>query len=300
VKLSDVVPYVDWNPFFQTWELRGRYPNRGYPKIFEDKAVGGEAKKLLNDALKMMNEIIDEETMTLKGVVGLFAANQSDDGEDVEVYETEADRESGTMAAKFCMLRQQAEKESNEPYKSQADYIAPKGYIDHVGFFAVSTFGCEGLVVRYESENDDYSKIMAQALADRFVEAFAEYLHREIRLDLWGYAKDEDLKEEDLLKIKYDGIRPAPGYPSQPDHTEKKTMWDLVKVHEKAGIELSESLSMMPASSVSALVFAHPQCEYFAVGQVAKDQVTDYAQRKNMDLELCERWLSPILNYERD
>ena len=141
---------------------------------------------------------------------------------------------------------------------------------------------------------------MAQALADQFVEAFAEYLHREIRLDLWGYAKDEDLKEEDLLKMKYDGIRPAPGYPSQPDHTEKKTMWDLVKVHEKAGIELSESLSMMPASSVSALVFAHPQCEYFAVGQVAKDQVTDYAQRKNMDLELCEWWLSPILNYERD
>lgn len=300
VSLADVVPYIDWNPFFQTWELRGRYPNRGYPKIFEDKTVGEEAKKLFGDAQTMMNKIIDDKSMFLKGVVGLYPANRSDDGEDVEVFETEADRENGKVAVKFCMLRQQAEKESDDPFVSQADFIAPKGYTDHIGFFAVSCFGCDDLVAKYEAENDDYSKIMCQALADRFVEAFAEYLHREIRIDLWGYAKDESLDESDLLKVKYDGIRPAPGYPSQPDHTEKSTMWDLVKVKDKTGIELSDSLSMMPAASVSALVFAHPQSEYFAVGQIGKDQVQSYAERKNMDLELCERWLSPILNYDRD
>eukprot|EP00538_Stauroneis_constricta_P012612 CAMPEP_0119547530 /NCGR_PEP_ID=MMETSP1352-20130426/1633_1 /TAXON_ID=265584 /ORGANISM="Stauroneis constricta, Strain CCMP1120" /LENGTH=1423 /DNA_ID=CAMNT_0007592477 /DNA_START=1 /DNA_END=4272 /DNA_ORIENTATION=+ len=300
VKVADVVPYIDWNPFFQTWELRGRYPNRGYPKIFNDATVGGEAKKLFDDAQTMMKNIIADGSMTLKGVVGLYPANRSEDGEDVDVFLTEEDREQGKAASKFCMLRQQAEKESDDPYMSQADFIAPKGYKDHIGFFAVSCFGCDALVKRYEAENDDFSKIMAQALADRFVEAFAEYLHREIRLELWGYAKGESLDEADLLKIKYDGIRPAPGYPSQPDHTEKRTFWDLVKAKELAGIELSDSLSMMPASSVSALVFAHPQSEYFAVGQVGKDQVQNYAQRKSMELSVCERWLSPILNYERD
>ena len=280
--------------------MRGRYPNRGYPKIFNDEAVGSEAKKLFDDAQSMMKEIIASKSMQLKGVVGLFAANRSDDGEDVHVYESEEDRESGKPLSTFCMLRQQAEKESEDPYLSQADFIAPKGYKDHLGMFAVSCFGCDALVKKYEAENDDFSKIMAQALADRFVEAFAEYLHRQIRTEMWGYAPDEQLNEADLLKIKYDGIRPAPGYPSQPDHTEKRTMWDLIKAKELAGIELSESLSMMPAASVSALVFAHPQSQYFAVGQVSKDQVESYAKRKNMKLELCERWLSPILNYERD
>jgi 5-methyltetrahydrofolate--homocysteine methyltransferase len=279
--------------------LRGRYPNRGYPKIFNDKTVGSEAKKLFDDAQVMLNKIVNDESMWLKGVVGLFPANRSEDGEDVDIFESEEDRAAGKVAGKFCMLRQQAEKESDDPYLSQADFIAPKGYKDHIGFFAVSCFGCEGLVKLYEAAHDDYSKIMAQALADRFVEAFAEYLHRQIRIDLWGYAKDEKLDEADLLKIKYDGIRPAPGYPSQPDHTEKSTMWDIVKVQERCGIELSESLSMIPAASVSALVFAHSQSEYFAVGQIGKDQVESYAKRKGMDLEQCERWLSPILNYER-
>ena len=166
------------NPFFQTWELRGRYPNRGYPKIFNDKHVGSEAKKLFDDAQIMLQKIIDDGSMTLKGVVALYPANRSEDGEDVDVFETEADREAGKIAAKFCMLRQQAEKESEDPYLSQADFIAPRGYKDHVGFFAVSCFGCDALVTKYEAENDDYSKIMSQALADRFVEAFAEYLHR--------------------------------------------------------------------------------------------------------------------------
>lgn len=280
--------------------MRGRYPNRGYPKIFNDEAVGTEAKKLFNDAEAMLKQIIADKSMHVKGVVGLYAANCSEDGEDVHVFESEEDRDAGKVWKSFCMLRQQAEKESEDPYLSQADFLAPKGYKDHLGMFAVSCFGCDALVKKYESENDDYSKIMAQALADRFVEAFAEYLHRVIRTDMWGYAADEQLNEEDLLKIKYDGIRPAPGYPSQPDHTEKATMWEAIKAKELAGIELSESLSMMPAASVSALVFAHPQSQYFAVGQVGKDQVESYADRKKMDLSLTERWLSPILNYERD
>jgi len=247
-----------------------------------------------------MKSVVADGSMFLKGVVGLFPANSSEDGEDIHLYESEADRDAQKVKATFCMLRQQAEKESDDPYFSQADFVAPAGYKDHLGMFAVSCFGCDDLVKKYESQHDDYSKIMAQALADRFVEAFAEYLHREIRVNLWGYAANEQLDQADLLKIKYDGIRPAPGYPSQPDHTEKRTMWDLIQAEELAGIGLSESLSMMPASSVSALVFAHPKSEYFAVGQVGKDQVESYAKRKEMDLEVCERWLSPILNYERD
>lgn len=222
------------------WELRGRYPNRGYPKIFNDKAVGAEAKKLFDDAQSMMAKVIADGSMTLKGVVGLFAANRSEDGEDILVYESEEDRGNGNPLARFCGLRQQAEKESDDPYFNQSDFIAPAGYKDHLGMFAVSCFGCDELVATYEAENDDYSKIMAQALADRFVEAFAEYLHREIRFNLWGYAKGEQLDEADLLKIKYDGIRPAPGYLSQPDHTEKSTMWSTIKAKELAGIELSD------------------------------------------------------------
>jgi 5-methyltetrahydrofolate--homocysteine methyltransferase len=299
VSLEDVIPYIDWNPFFQTWELRGRYPNRGYPKIFNDEAVGSEAKKLFDDAQTLMNKIVQEKSMWLKGAVGLFAANSSDGGEDVDIFQDEQARSAGTPMHTFCMLRQQAEKENDDPYLSQADFIAPKGYKDHLGMFAVSCFGCEELVQKYESENDDYNKIMSQALADRFVEAFAEYLHRDIRMNMWGYAKDEILNEADLLKIKYDGIRPAPGYPSQPDHTEKITMWKAIKAKELAGIELSDSLSMMPAASVSALVFAHPQSQYFAVGQIGKDQVVSYADRKNYSVEETERWLAPILNYDR-
>jgi 5-methyltetrahydrofolate--homocysteine methyltransferase len=300
VKVAAVVPYIDWNPFFQTWELRGRYPNRGYPKIFNDEAVGNEARKLFDDAQDMLKQIVADGSMTLKGVVGLFPANCSEDGEDVHIYETEEAREAKSPMTSFCMLRQQAEKESDDPYLSQADFIAPAGYKDHLGMFAVACFGCDELVKMHEESHDDYSKIMAQALADRFVEAFAEYLHRVIRVDMWGYAPEEHLDEADLLKIKYDGIRPAPGYPSQPDHTEKSTMWNLIKAKELAGMELSESLSMLPASSVSALVFAHPESQYFAVGQIGKDQVESYASRKKMELSLVERWLSPILNYERD
>jgi 5-methyltetrahydrofolate--homocysteine methyltransferase len=295
--LEEVVPFIDWNPFFQTWELRGRYPNRGYPKIFDDDKVGAEAKKLHTDALAMMQTVIENKSLQLKGIVGLFAANTVN-SEDVEVY---TDETRSAVAAKFCMLRQQAEKEGDLPYFSQADFVAPKesGVADYLGMFAVACFGCDQEVAKHEAANDDYSKIMVQALADRFVEAFAEAVHKDIRTNMWGYAPDEDLSAADLLKVKYQGIRPAPGYPSQPDHTEKRTMWDLMDIAGKTGIELSESLSMMPASSVSALVFAHKESQYFAVGQIAKDQVVDYAKRKSFDVETTERWLSPILSYDR-
>uniref|UniRef100_A0A7S2W2U1 methionine synthase n=1 Tax=Mucochytrium quahogii TaxID=96639 RepID=A0A7S2W2U1_9STRA len=295
-ELSEILPYIDWNPFFQTWELRGRYPNRGYPKIFNDERVGSEAKKLFDDAQVMIKEIIENKSMWLEGTMAFFPANRTDDGEDVVLYE---DDSRSTETAKLCMLRQQAYKESDEPMMSQADFIAPKGTPDYIGMFAVACQGCDELAKKYEDDNDDFSKILAQALADRFVEAYAEKLHRDIRTEYWGYAKDETISHEDLLKIKYDGIRPAPGYPSQPDHTEKGTIWKLLDAENLAKMELSTSFSMLPASSVSALMFAHPQSEYFAVGQITKDQVESYAQRKGLDFDYIEKWLSPILGYER-
>merc|ERR1719428_1422122 len=294
--LEEVIPFIDWDPFFQTWELRGRYPNRGYPKIFNDEKVGEEAKKLFDDAQKMIKEIIANKSMCLKGVLGLYCANRSDDGEDIDVFE---DASRSKVAAKFCMLRQQVDWGDGAEKISQADFIAPKGHADHMGMFAVSCFGCEDLCDKYEKQNDDFNKILAQALADRFVEAFAELLHKDIRTKHWGFAPDEKLELEDLLKVKYQGIRPAPGYPSQPDHTEKRTMWDMLKADEKAGITLSDSLSMIPAASVSALVFAHPDAKYFAVDKVCKDQVQSYADRKGMSLETCEKWMSPSLAYDR-
>jgi 5-methyltetrahydrofolate--homocysteine methyltransferase len=294
VKVKDVLPYIDWNPFFQTWELRGRYPNRGYPKIFNDENVGKEAKIVYDEAQEMLSDIMKNNSMTLKGVIGIFPANRTEQGEDVEVYANEDRKKVETT---FCMLRQQAEKD-DEPYFSQADFIAPKGHADYLGMFAVSCFGTEELVKQFKSANDPHREIQAQALADRIVEAFAEYVHKQIRTEIWGYAKDEVMDTKDLLKIKYDGIRPAPGYPSQPDHTEKFSMWKLLDVKKKTGIELSETGSMMPASSVSALVFAHPESQYFAVGQITKDQVNDYASRKNMSVETVERWLGPNLAYD--
>jgi len=292
--VEDVLPYLDWNPFFQTWELRGRYPNRGFPKIFDDENVGSEAKKVYDEAQEMLQEIIKNKSMTLKGVVGIFPANTKENQEDVEVY---TDEKRDTVQSTFCMLRQQAEKD-DEPYFSQADFVAPKGHKDYIGMFAVSCFGTDALVQKYKADNDPHREIQAQALADRIVEAFAEAVHKKMRTELWGYAKDEQMDASDLLKVKYDGIRPAPGYPSQPDHTEKFAMWELIKAKELAGIGLSETGSMIPASSVSALVFAHPESQYFAVGQIDKEQVESYAQRKGMDMEQAERWLGPNLSYD--
>ncbi|CAM9123188.1 unnamed protein product [Ectocarpus fasciculatus] len=296
--IEEVIPYIDWNPFFQTWELRGRYPNRGYPKIFNDEHVGEEAKKLHNDALAMLKLICETKCLNVKGCVGLFPANTVGT-EDVEVYTDETRSE---VAARFCMLRQQAEKEGDkpDPYLSQADFIAPKntGLPDYLGMFAVSCFGAEEEALKYAADNDDYSKIMIQALADRLVEAFAELVHKDIRMSTWGYAPDEVLECDDLLKVKYQGIRPAPGYPTQPDHTEKSTMWNLMDVTNRTGIVLTESLSMSPAASVSALVFGHKQSQYFSVGQISKDQVTDYSSRKGQSVEDTERWLAQTLSYE--
>lgn len=245
-----------------------------------------------------MKDIIADKSLWLKGIIGIYPANTVG-SEDVEIYNDEG---RDTVKAKFCMLRQQAKKDdSDATYMSQADFIAPKesGLKDYLGMFAVSCFGCDELAQKYEKEGDDYAKIMVQALADRFVEAFAEALHRKIRTEIWGYSPEESLSEADLLKIKYQGIRPAPGYPSQPDHTEKPVMWNLMDVEKTTGIQLSQNFSMMPASSVSALIFAHEKSEYFAVGQIAKDQVEDYATRKGQTVEYMERWLSPILGYER-
>jgi 5-methyltetrahydrofolate--homocysteine methyltransferase len=297
--IEEVIPYIDWNPFFQTWELRGRYPNRGYPKIFNDSNVGVEAKKLHIDALAMLQHIVKTKCLHVKGIVGLYAANTVGT-EDIEVYSDETRSE---VSGKFCMLRQQAEKEGDvdEPYVSQADFVAPKdtGVADHIGMFAVSCFGAEEEAAKYEADNDDYSKIMVQALADRLVEAFAELVHKEMRMNSWGYAPEEVLENDDLLKVKYQGIRPAPGYPTQPDHTEKRTMWELMDINNQVGIQLTESLSMVPAASVSALVFGHEQSEYFSVGQLCKDQMEDYAARKGLTLEETEKWLSQTLSYDR-
>ncbi|DAZ94997.1 TPA: hypothetical protein N0F65_000629 [Lagenidium giganteum] len=292
--LAELVPFIDWNPFFQTWELRGRYPNRGYPKIFDDESVGAEAKKLFDEAQKLLKEIMDKKLMAVKGVSGIFPANRV--GEDVVVYDPA--NPSSTLT-KFCMLRQQAEKETSDPYMSLADFVAPVGVTDYIGGFAVGVFGVEELAAKFEAEHDDFNKILTQAIGDRLAEAFAEYIHREMRVKDWGYAAGEELAQEDLLKVKYDGIRPAPGYPSQPDHTEKRVLWELLKAGELVGLSLTDSCMMLPGSAVSALCFAHPQAQYFAVGKVSKEQVEDYAQRKNQSVEEAERWLSPILGYER-
>lgn len=294
--LEKLVPYIDWNPFFQTWELRGRYPNRGYPKIFDDEHVGAEAKKIFDEAQKLLKEIIAKKLMQVRGVSGIFPAYR--EGDDVIVCDPEHPE---TPVSKFCMLRQQAEKETSDPYMSLADFIAPAGTgnQDYIGGFAVGVFGVEAMAAKYEADHDDFNKIMSQALGDRLAEAFAEYIHREMRVNDWGYAADEILGKEDLLKVKYDGIRPAPGYPSQPDHTEKRALWDLLKATELIGLELTDSYMMLPGSAVSALCFAHPESQYFAVGKVGKDQVVEYAQRKNLSLEETERWLAPILGYDR-
>eukprot|EP01084_Bolivina_argentea_P315896 547445_1 len=296
--LEDVVDYIDWNPFFSVWEIRGRYPNRGYPKIFNDKLVGEEARKLFADATEMLNDIVQNERLHLTGVFGMFPANSN--GEDVEVYK---DEERSSPLAKFCMLRQQSEQDDpTAKYLSLADFVAPKdtNAKDHIGMFAVACMGCEAEVARYEAAIDDYSKIMVQALTDRFAEACAERLHADIRRDTWGYAKDEKISSAGLHSLKYQGIRPAPGYPSQPDHTEKRTMWELLNVEKLCGIKLSESLSMIPAASVSALVFAHPQSQYFSVGKLCKDQIENYAERKGMSVEDVERWLGNFLTYDVD
>jgi len=296
--LTTLLDHIDWNPFFQVWQLRGKYPNRGYPKIFNDETVGEEAKKLHKEALAMLSEIIKDKSIRAVAAVGMYPANSV--GDDIEVY---TDETRTTVAKVFHGLRQQAEKEGDaeEVFLCLSDFVAPKetGIKDYIGLFANSAgFGVKELCEKHSKALDDYSYIMVEALADRLAEALAELLHEQVRKTHWGYASAEKLSPEDLLKIKYQGIRPAPGYPSQPDHTEKHTMWDLMAAQSSTGIELTESLAMLPAASVSGLYFSHPQSQYFAVGKIAKDQVADYAARKKMDIPTAEKWLQPILNYD--
>jgi 5-methyltetrahydrofolate--homocysteine methyltransferase len=294
--IEAVIPYIDWTPFFQVWQLRGKFPNRDYPKIFDDAKVGSEAKKLFDEANVMLRDIAAKKALQLVGTVGIYRANAV--GDDIEVY---TDATASEVSCKFFTLRQQGEKEGSDPYLALSDFIAPKssGLSDHLGMFVASVLGLDKVVEKYKEDQDDYSYIMAEAIADRLAEAFAEYMHVLVRKELWGYSPDENLTVEDLLKVRYQGLRPAPGYPSQPDHTEKETMWKLLNVYEDIGVELTESMAMLPAASVSGLYFAHPQSEYFAVGQVCKDQVTEYAARKNMPLEEVEKWLGSILAYEK-
>lgn len=244
----------------------------------------------------MLQEFIKEKSLQMHAVIGIYKANSV--GDDIEVYTDD----SSEAKHKFFTLRQQAEKEGKDPFLALSDFVAPKdsGVEDYLGLFVTSSgFGLDKLMKKYDEEQDDYKKIMAEALADRLAEAFAEIMHVKVRKEMWGYAPDEDLSTDDLIKVRYNGIRPAPGYPSQPDHTEKATMWDLMNVKEEIGVELTESLAMLPAASVSGLYFAHPESQYFAVGQICKDQVADYAARKNMPLEDCERWLRSMLSYEK-
>jgi 5-methyltetrahydrofolate--homocysteine methyltransferase len=288
--LAELLPYIDWSPFFHAWELNGRYP-----AIFDDATIGAKAKELFADAQQLLGRIVKEKLLRARGVYGFFAASGVDD--DIELY-TDATR--STVLTTIHTLRQQLEKPEGQPNHALADYVAPRdsGRNDHVGAFAVAAgFGLDELCREYERDHDDYTSIMAKALADRLAEAFAEYLHKRARAD-WGYGKVERLTNEDLIRERYRGIRPAPGYPACPDHTEKRLLFDLLHVEKHTGITLTESYAMMPAAAVSGFYFAHPDAKYFAVGKIARDQVEDYARRKGENLRTIERWLSPNLNYE--
>ncbi|MCC9135762.1 methionine synthase [Pontibacter silvestris] len=290
--LAEIVPYIDWTPFFHTWELK-----RQYPKILDDPELGTEARKLFADAQEMLQQIVDKALLEARAVVGFYPANTEDD-DTIVVYKDDARKE---VLTEFHTLRQQGKKGDKVPNMAFSDFIAPKdtGIQDYIGGFAVSAgFGIEKLLEQYEAEHDDYRSIMVKALADRLAEAFAELMHAKVRKELWGYAPEESLENADLIKEQYQGIRPAPGYPGCPDHTEKITLFNLLKADEQAGIILTENLAMYPASSVSGLYFSHPESRYFGLGKIGEDQVADIARRKGMPQEELERWLSPNLNYD--
>ncbi|MEI7013964.1 methionine synthase [Leptospira licerasiae] len=292
ISLEELVPFIDWSPFFQAWELKGRYPS-----ILESETYGKQAKELFKDAQKLLEDIVSNKRYTTRGVIGVFPANSV--GDDIEVYEDETRTKIKTV---FHTLRQQISKEEkDEPNYCLADYIAPKesGIADYIGGFAVTAgHGVEAFASIFDSRLDDYNSIMAKALGDRFAEAFAEYMHLKIRKEIWGYAADENLSTEELIRERYQGIRPAAGYPASPDHTEKRTLFDLLEVEKNTGITLTEHFAMMPASSVSGLYFAHPAAKYFAVAKINKDQIQDYAKRKGMTVSDVEKWLSPNLAYD--
>ena len=286
--LSVLVDYIDWSPFFRSWDLHGKYPG-----ILNDEVVGEQAKSLFEDAQLLLQQIIDGNWLTAKAVFGLFLAN-SNTADEIEIY---ADENRKDPAHKFISLRQQGKKAQGKPYFALADFVAPKGTDDYVGCFCVTAgFGSDALAKRFEDNNDMYNNIMVKALADRLAEAFAEYLHKEVRTDYWGYQPDEQFSNEALIQEKYCGIRPAPGYPACPDHLEKNTIWDLLDVSKTIGVTLTESLAMWPAASVSGYYFAHPEARYFGLGKMEKDQLIDYRQRRNIGLDEAEKWLRPNLN----
>ncbi len=289
---EELAAYIDWTPFFSSWQLRGKYP-----AIFEDEIVGVEAKKLFNDAQSILRRIIDENWLTAKAVIGFFPANAVND-DDIELY---ANDERAEVKAVLRNLRQQRQKAPGQSNYSLTDFVAPKesGLSDYIGAFAVTAgLGIEKWVKKYEEELDDYNAIMLKALADRLAEAFAERMHQRVRKEFWGYAKEEDLDNESMIAEKYQGIRPAPGYPACPEHSEKATLFEILEVEDKTGIKLTESYSMYPAASVSGWYFAHPEAKYFGLGQISLDQVEDYARRKGINREEAERWLAPSLNYD--
>lgn len=287
--LENLVPYIDWTPFFQTWELYGRYPN-----ILTDEVVGKEASRLFEDAQTMLNEIIRDKWLTAKAVVGLFPANAV--GDDIEIY---ADETRNHVLNIQHTLRQQTKKAAGQPNIALADFIAPKesGISDYLGGFVVTTgIGLDEHIARFEADHDDYNSILLKALADRLAEAFAEKLHEIVRKDLWGYASEEQLNNEELIKESYRGIRPAPGYPACPDHTEKTGLFKLLNATAITGVSLTESLAMMPASSVSGWYFGHPEAKYFGLGKITEEQVQDLAKRKGESFEIMQRWLSSTIN----
>lgn len=283
--LNELLDFIDWTPFFRSWELYGKYP-----QILTDEVVGEHATELFNDAQKILKMILDEKLFTAKGILGIFPAN-SNESDDIILQN---DQEEFA----FRTLRQQHKKSDGKEYLALSDFIAPKssGIQDYVGVFCVTTgFGTEELAQKYYDQGDDYTAIIVKALADRLAEAFAEFLHHKVRTRIWGYAQNENLQNEDLIAEKYSGIRPAPGYPACPDHLEKLTIWDLLKVKENIGVELTESLAMFPTAAVSGYYFAHPKSKYFGVGKIAEDQLADFAARKKIDIEIARKWLSPNL-----
>ncbi len=290
--VEELAKYIDWTPFFSSWQLKGKFP-----AIFENKVVGVEAKKLYDDAQVILQKIIDEKWLKARAVIGLFPANAVN-CDDIEVYQNDERKE---VQAVLKNLRQQRKKAPGQPNISLTDFIAPKSTSldDYIGAFAVTAgIGIEEHVKRFEAEHDDYNAIMVKALADRLAEAFAERLHERVRKEFWGYADAETFSNDELINETYQGIRPAPGYPACPEHTEKKTLFELLNAEENTSIRLTESYAMYPAASVSGWYISHPQSMYFGLGEISKDQIESYAERKGMDLEEVERWLAPVLNYK--
>jgi 5-methyltetrahydrofolate--homocysteine methyltransferase len=293
--LKEIAEYIDWTPFFHSWEMKG-----SYPKILSDPERGAEATKLFNDAQNMLKKIISEKWLQANAVIGIYPANVVND-DDIEVL----DENKKAVKCSFHTIRQQTKKPAGQYNIALADFISPKAVTssgveknDYIASFALTTgIGIDEHVKRFEADHDDYSAIMIKALADRLAEAFAELMHKKVRKEFWGYAKNETLSNSDLIKEEYAGIRPAPGYPAQPDHTEKLTIWKLLDVEKNTGITLTDSLAMVPTAAVSGLYFSHPQSHYFGIGKINKEQVEDYAKRKGMKFEEAEKWLGPNLSY---